>query len=287
MRPFVRRHPIASFVVLAYALSWANWIPLLVRGARVAPGGTVTHFPGLLGPAVAAFVIVAVTEGSAGVARLLRRMVLVSNPLAGFLRYSLSPLAFLLLALIVAWIADRHLPPLRDFGLYSGLPALSLPVVLLLVILFSGYGEETGWRGFALGPLQQRFGSVKGTLILALIWAGWHTPAFWFVEGYRSMGVATFLGGFGLGICAGAVVLARVLNRTNGSVLAAALWHATYNLTSATAASRGVIGAVTTTCVMVWAGLLLVQEWRRPLDRSRLAALREWIHPPTCRAPRP
>ena len=87
------------------------------------------------------------------------------------------------------------------------------------------------------------------------------------------MGVATFLGGFGLGICAGAVVLARVLNRTNGSVLAAALWHATYNLTSATAASRGVIGAVTTTCVMVWAGLLLVQEWRRPLARSRLAAV--------------
>jgi membrane protease YdiL (CAAX protease family) len=272
MRPFVRRHPIASFVVLAYALSWANWIPLLLRGARVVPGGSVTHFPGLLGPAVAAFVIVTLTEGSAGVARLLRRMVLVSNPRVRFLRYSLSPLAFLLLALIVAWIADRRLPPLRDFGLYSGLPTISLPLVLALVILFSGYGEEVGWRGFALGPLQQRFGAVKGTLVLALIWAGWHTPAFWFVEGYRSMGVATLFGGFGLGICAGAVVLARVLNQTNGSILAAALWHATYNLTSATAASRGVIGAVTTTCVMVWAGLLLVQEWRRPLAPSRLAS---------------
>lgn len=272
MRPFVRRHPIASFVVLAYALSWANWIPLLVRGARVVPGGSVTHFPGLLGPAVAAFVIVTLTEGSAGVARLLRRMVLVSNPRVRFLRYSLSPLAFLLLALIVAWIADSRLPPLRDFGLYSGLPTISLPLVLALVILFSGYGEEVGWRGFALGPLQQRFGAVKGTLVLALIWAGWHTPAFWFVEGYRSMGVATLFGGFGLGICAGAVVLARVLNQTNGSILAAALWHATYNLTSATAASRGVIGAVTTTCVMVWAGLLLVQEWRRPLALSRLAS---------------
>lgn len=272
MRPFVRRHPIASFVVLAYALSWANWIPLLLRGARVVPGGSVTHFPGLLGPAVAAFVIVTLAEGSAGVARLLRRMVLVSNPRVRSLRYSLSPLAFLLLALIVAWIADSRLPPLRDFGLYSGLPAISLPLVLVLVILFSGYGEEVGWRGFALGPLQQRFGPVKGTLVLALIWAGWHTPAFWFVEGYRSMGVATLFGGFGLGICAGAVVLARVLNRTNGSILAAALWHATYNLTSATAASRGVIGAVTTTCVMVWAGLLLVQEWRRPLAPSRLAS---------------
>jgi hypothetical protein len=63
----------------------------------------------------------------------------------------------------------------------------------------------------------------------------------------------------------GTMVLVRVLNRTNGIVLAAALWHATYRLTSATTASRGFIGAVTTTCVMVWAGVLLIQEWRRPL----------------------
>jgi membrane protease YdiL (CAAX protease family) len=273
MRAFVRRHPIASFVVLAYALSWADWIPLALRGTRVVPGGSVTHFPGLLGPAIAAFVIVAIGDGSAGVARLLRRMVRVSKPSRAFLLYSLSPLAFLALALVAARIAHRPMPPIRDFGLYSGLPALSLPVVLLLVVLFSGYGEEIGWRGFALERLQERFGSVKGTLVLALIWAGWHTPAFWFVEGYRTMGVGTLLGGFGLGICAGAIVLARVLNRTNGSVLAASLWHATYNLTSATTASRGLIGAVTTTCVMVWAGVLLVQEWRRPLARSRLAVV--------------
>ena len=271
MRAFVRRHPIAAFVALAYTLSWAAWIPLILRDARVVPGGSVTHFPGLLGPAVAAFVIVALTEGSVGVGRLLRRLVLVSKPSLRFLLYSLSPLAFLLLSLVTALVAGLPIPPVRDFGLYSGLPGLSLPLVLLLVLLFTGYGEETGWRGFALGPLQERYGPVKGTVILALIWAGWHTPAFWFVEGYRAMNVATLLGGFGLGICAGSVVLARILNRTSGSIFAAALWHATYNLTSATAAGRGLIGAVTTSCVMTWAALLLIQEWRRPVARSRLA----------------
>jgi uncharacterized protein len=271
MRVFVGRHSLVLFVVLAYAVSWADWIPLLVRGARVVPGGSITHFPGLLGPAVAAFVIVGLSEGSAGVRRLLRRLVLVAKPSLRFLVYSLSPLGFLVVALIAAQMADRRIPPLNEFALYSGLPALSLPVVLLLVFLFNGFGEETGWRGFALERLQMRFGPVKGTLVLGLIWAGWHTPAFWFVEGYRTMNAATLFGGFGLGICAGAVVLARVLNRTSGSVLAAALWHATYNLSSATTASRGLLGAVTTTCVMVWAGLLLVQEWRRPRADSRLA----------------
>lgn len=272
MRGLVKRYPLASFVVLTYVLSWAYWIPLAVRGARVSPGGSVTHFPGLLGPAIAAFVITALSEGPAGVSRLLRRTVLVSKPLLRFLAYSLSPLGFLAVAIIAARIASRPLPAVSDFGLYSGLPALSLPVVLLLVVLFSGYGEEIGWRGFALAPLQGRFGAVRGTLVLALIWAGWHTPAFWFVEGYRAMGVVGLLGGFGLGICAGAIVLARILNRTDGSVLAAALWHATYNLTSATAGGRGMVGAFTTTCVMAWAVWILLYEWRFPVERSRLAA---------------
>lgn len=271
MRSLVQRHPIASFVVLAYALSWADWIPMLLRGALVVPGGSVTHFPGLLGPAIAGLVITTLVDGSPGARRLLRRMVLVSKPTLRFFAYSLSPLVFLALALAIVVAVGRPLPSMRDFAVYSGLPILSVPVVLVLVLLFSGYGEETGWRGYALAPLQARFGPVKGTLVLALIWAAWHTPAFWFIEGYREMGVAGMIGGFGLGICAGAIVLARVASRTDGSVLSVALWHASYNLTSATAASRGLIGAVTTSCVMVWAGLILVLEWRRPLERSRLA----------------
>jgi membrane protease YdiL (CAAX protease family) len=271
MRAFVRRHQLASFVVVAYALSWADWIPMLVRDSRVVPGGSVTHFPGLMGPAVAAFIITGLADGLPGMGRLVRRLVLISKPSWRFFCYSLSPLLFLALALAGMRIARRPIPPISDFALYSGLPVLPTLSVVLLVLLFNGFGEETGWRGFALARLQQRFGPVAGALVLGLVWAGWHTPSFWFVEGYRSMGVATLLGGFGLGICAGSVVLARVLNRTDGSVLAAALWHATYNLTSATTASRGIIGAVTTTCVMLWAGVLLFQEWRAPLARSRLA----------------
>jgi hypothetical protein len=104
---------------------------------------------------------------------------------------------------------------------------------------------------------------LRGTLILAALWAGWHTPAFFIVETYRTMTIPTIIGGFGLGICAGAIVLSRISQRTHGSVLAAVLWHGFYNMTSATAASRGVIAAVTTTCVMVWATVLLIKEVRR------------------------
>jgi len=210
------------------------------------------------------------TEGSAGVVALARRLVLVSRPTSRFLIYSLSPLIFLGLALVVASVMQAPLPPRSDFAIYSGLPPLGLPAVLLLVLLFNGFGEEAGWRGFALEPLQHRFGPVRGTLILAALWAGWHTPAFFVVETYRAMTVPMIIGGFGLGICAGAIVLSRVAQRTDGSILAAALWHALYNMTSATAASRGVVAAVTTTCVMVWATVLLIGEARRRAAPSAL-----------------
>ena len=269
MRDFVRRHPILTYVALAYAISWAFWIPLALKGARIIPGGSVTHFPGLLGPAVAAFLTTALVDGIAGVRGLVRKMFLVSQPPGRFWLYSLSPLLFLGLALAIS-VIQGALPSQVGFATYSGLPVLPLGVVVLLVLLFNGFGEETGWRGFALGRLQQRFGPLTGALLLGLIWAGWHIPAFWTVEGYRSMSVPMLIGGFGLGICAGSVVLARVGNRTRGSVLAAALWHLTYNIGSATAASRGVIGAVTTTCVMLWAILLIVQEARRGTQPSRL-----------------
>ena len=195
---------------------------------------------------------------------------LVSRPTSRFLIYSLSPLVFLGLALAVATVTHAALPPSGDFAIYSGLPPLGLPTVVLLVLLFNGFGEETGWRGFALEPLQRRYGPVAGTLVLALLWAGWHTPTFFVVETYRAMTVPMIIGGFGLGICAGAIVLSRIAQRTNGSVLAAALWHALYNMTSATVASRGVIAAVTTTCVMVWATILLIEEARRRTHPSTL-----------------
>jgi membrane protease YdiL (CAAX protease family) len=254
--------PLLSFFALTYAISWAYWIPLAVAGVQTGPGSRATHLPGLLGPGVAAFIMTGLTEGRTGVSKLAKRLVLVSRPVRSFLLYSLSPLLFLALARALASAADAPWPAWRDFAIYSGLPPLGLPAVFALVLLFNGFGEETGWRGYALEALQRRYGPVAGTLILALLWAGWHTPTFFIVETYRTMSVPMIVGGFGLGICAGTLVLSRIAQRTNGSVLAAAMWHALYNMTSATAASRGLVAAVTTTCVMVWATVLLVRSAR-------------------------
>src|SRR5262245_26601375 len=64
----MRKHPLIAFFVLAYVLTW--WIyPLL----KVSP---LLGFFGLFGPALAAIIMAAVTEGKSGVKALLSRVVL-------------------------------------------------------------------------------------------------------------------------------------------------------------------------------------------------------------------
>jgi hypothetical protein len=66
--------------------------------------------------------------------------------------------------------------------------------------------------------------------------------------------------GFLVGLTAGALVLTAIYNRTGGSVLAVAVWHALYNLCAATKAGEGTIGAVATGCVIFWAVQLVQRE---------------------------
>jgi hypothetical protein len=63
----IRRHPLISFFVLAYALSW--W-PIAFYAAGLSPS-TIISF----GPFLAALVVLAATQGKTGVVGLLRRIV--------------------------------------------------------------------------------------------------------------------------------------------------------------------------------------------------------------------
>ena len=90
---FVRRRPVVSFFVLAYGLSWAYWIPLAWSGVRTAPGSSTTHEPGLLGPALAAFIITGLNEGKSGVTAFAKRLVLVSRPTSRSVPVALSSTA--------------------------------------------------------------------------------------------------------------------------------------------------------------------------------------------------
>jgi membrane protease YdiL (CAAX protease family) len=256
---YVRRHPLACFFVLAYVLSWSYWLPLAFTGQIVMPGsGNPTHFPGLLGPALAALAITAVTQGRGGLRDLGRRMV---RWRVGWRWYGAVavPLGFFTIAITANALAGNGWPHPADLARYSGLPSVGLLAVYLLALMVNGFGEETGWRGFALPHLQRRYRPLNASLLLAIGWAGWHLPLFFIVDSFRTFSAAT-LPGFLIGLACGAILLTYVYNGTGGSILIVALWHITYNMTTATVAGKGMIAAVVSTLVILWAVVLVIGD---------------------------
>ncbi len=254
-----RLWPLACFVALAYAISWGWTFPLVAAGEVVKTGvGWPTSVPAFAGPVLAALVVTALVWGRAGLRDLLARVARWRMPLRWWAA-ALSPLAFLGVALLVALAANK-LPRASDFGRYSGLPAVGVVVVWVIVILLS-FGEETGWRGFALPLLQRRYGALAAALLVTPIWAVWHLPFFFTVATYRNFPPAGYVS-FVFGLACGSIVLTWLYNGTGGSVLACAVWHGLYNLATGTAAATGTIQAVTSAFVYIQAFLLVGLEVR-------------------------
>ena len=230
------------FFALAYTLSWLWLIPLAGAHLLVGRGaGWPTHLPALLEPAIAAVVVTAWTMGRPGMRDLGARVARWRVPVRWWL-VAVSPVLFLGLALIAMTVTGKALPNVGDFGRFSGIPAIGLAGVLL--IIFTGaLGEETGWRGYALPQLQRRFSPLASSLVLAVVWFGWHLPQFWVIATYRDFDPVQYVGMF-LGLACGAVVLTWLYNRSGGSVLLVAVWHGLYNVVSGTQAATGMLAAV-------------------------------------------
>ena len=156
---FVKRHPLVSFFILAYALAWIL-IPLVV---------SVSLFFGLLAlfvPTFAALVVTAITDGKAGVKDLLRRVVLWR---VGFRWYVVAIGLPILLGLIAMGLNTLLTGETMAIDVQQ---PLTLTLILAILVL----GEEIGWRGFALPRLQTRYNSLVASLILGVLWAAWHLP---------------------------------------------------------------------------------------------------------------
>src|SRR3954452_11911394 len=134
----VRLGPVLCFFGLAYALSWAWWVPLVLEGQTVQRGDRwPTQVPGLLGPMLAALLVVAVTERRRGLRGLLSAMVRWPHGLRWQVA-AVSPLIFLGLAVPVA-AAVGDLRSVSDFGRLGG--AAPGVFAVALVLLLNGFGE--------------------------------------------------------------------------------------------------------------------------------------------------
>jgi uncharacterized protein len=209
----VRRHPLITFFLLAYALSWLGW-PIWALDLYPIP---VFSF----GPFLAALVVLTFTQGKSGVGGLLRRMVRWRVGLGWYAVALLLPVGLALAATVLNVLLGAQAPSSVELGSWP-----NLFVIFALVLLIPGLGgawEEPGWRGYALPRLQTGRSALFASLILGVLIVGWHLPLMVVGQVHYSDIV----------LIMGAVVIFNwVFNNTNGSVLIIMLMHAINNTIS-------------------------------------------------------
>jgi membrane protease YdiL (CAAX protease family) len=212
------RRTMRTFLALTFGMSWGT-IALLIFFAD-----QVEAIFGPMGYTNPMFILAVYAPGFAGIFLVLRHYGV--NGLGSFLRrltlWRMS-LAWWLV-LVVGMPAVFYLGAAINGTLDDGFPFMPWYGVLpaLAIALFIGPIEEFGWRGVALPLLQRRFAPLWSGLILGVIAALWHVPAF-LLSGTKQSSWS--IGPFFLGVVAISVILTPMFNAARGSILIAALFH--------------------------------------------------------------
>jgi membrane protease YdiL (CAAX protease family) len=150
--------------------------------------------------------------GLKGLGSFFRRLTLWRMPLVWWLYLLLGiPAIAYLAAALKGTISD----PFPFSPWYLVFPALAQG-------FFLGTIEEFGWRGLALPLLQRKMAPFWAGLIVGIIWAAWHIPAF-LMSGlqYSSWSAVPYFGG----VIALSVIITPLFNSARGSLLIAYLYH--------------------------------------------------------------
>jgi membrane protease YdiL (CAAX protease family) len=221
------RRQLVQFVVLTFGISWLLWLPSVLRSTGVADLPEIVGLLGLfavLGPTVAAFVLVGRQAGRAGMGRLLRRAFATNFDKRWWIpTLLLLPTVGVLTTIVIVLAGDG----VEDWAV----PTLGTALITVAVILFVGGGlEEFGWRGYALDRLQNGGNALTASLILGLIWGAWHLPLF-LIDGTVQQAIPAWQ--FILQQMLLAVLYTWLYNNTSGSLLVAIVFHTVGNASAA------------------------------------------------------
>ena len=223
-----RRSPL-TFFVLVFSLSVPFWWLGFVSDLQLMPGLSVSAL-GAFCPMVAALLLVR-RESSTGVRDLLKRSL-------DFRRITDKRwyLPILLLMPVVSVLVyglmrglDLPLPASPTQARSIAQVLVDLPIVsalLMFAAFFVGaLGEELGWSGYVLDPLQERWNALQAGLILGAVAVAWHLVPLLMMHRPPA-----WIAWWCLYAVAFRILIVWLFNNTGGSVFAVALFHATLNL---------------------------------------------------------
>lgn len=97
---------------------------------------------------------------------------------------------------------------------------------MFAVFFIGALGEELGWMGYAIDPMQARLGALEAALLLGCAWAAFHIPLFVLNSNLSPSWIVWQC----LYIVVGRVLFVWVYNNTRKSLFAMGLMHASFNV---------------------------------------------------------
>ncbi len=234
IRDLVKRHPVVSYYVVVFTISWGGILLLAAPGGIPGTPADVERlfFPVLIvmfaGPFLGGLLLTALVTGREGfrgyVARLIRWRVEGQWVAIALLT---GPVLVAIVLFGLSLFHGKFLPGIFQAEDKLGLIAFGLGWGLV----GGGFLEETGWTGFAIPQLRKRYSAFRTGLIVGLLWGLWHMLiAVWASRGMAGeTPMADFVGGFVsfylVALPAYRILMVWVYDRTD-SLLVAMLMHA-------------------------------------------------------------
>ena len=171
-------------------------------------------------PIIAAAILVHKEEGFFGVGELFKRIFDFKRitKKIWYVPIILLPFLMYLLIYLVLRVLGFSLPSEWHISF------LSIPVLFCLYFLGS-IAEETGYMGYAVEPMQERFGALAAGILIGIPWSVWHYPSI-IQQGHG----LTFIAWATLGTVAVRVLIVWIYNNTGKSLFACILFHTMLNL---------------------------------------------------------
>ena len=210
-----------KFFLIVYGLSIPLWlIEIIIDVKRSALNFSVTDILAAFTPLIAACILIYKEEGRIGVSRLFKRIFDFARITKKVWYVAIILLPLFLYFLIYIIMQQAGLPLPNDLHI----PFKSIPFLFILFFI-GAICEETGYMGYAIDPMQDRFGALSASVLMGTLWAIWHYPSI-IQQGHN----LTWIAWGTLGTVAVRVLIVWIYNNTQKSLFACILFHTMLNL---------------------------------------------------------
>ncbi len=229
----IKKHPLLSFAILAYLITAVVDLPVYTTPLGVFPFTMPEALQfginavGTFGPTIAAIIVAWTISGMSGVRDVLKRLTIWKVGLKWYAAAIGIPLiAFACIAFLYPIVTGTAPQVEKDAMAW----ALSAGLAVIFTIFGGPLGEESGWRGFALPRMLKKWDAFTASVLLGLLWFGWHLPSYINPVMFESSGGSTGIIIFAVFTVALTILMTWVFQNAKGSTFLTFLFHGANNL---------------------------------------------------------